>query len=113
MRDVLDRVLSYADSLDTAIELSEALGWTVYLVDGPQRKGGSFFVMLRGRPGPVLLHHAVPDVVTQERYTNATFHSLYGAVLLALVRGLAWERQASVDAAAFIEHSKPKPKKAA
>lgn len=95
MRDLLDRYLDAAPDLDTALDLAERLGWSIWQVDGS--RNGAVWVMLRGPAQDYVAAFQMPTVANGPIYSNATFRSLYGAVLLALLRGLAWSRLALVE----------------
>lgn len=99
---LLDGVLDAASDIELALDLAERLGWQLYHVDTNQPWSGAYFVMLVGSPGPCInLSQHKPEIHVHRRYSNATFKSFYGAVVLALLRGLAGERQMDVDVAKF------------
>lgn len=101
--ELLDRVLAAAPDIDHALELAERLGWRLLRVD----YSGAYWVMMRGPVGPCvsLLQHK-PEVRHDHRHANATFRSLYGAIVLALVRGLAGALEMDATVSGFAPTSR-------
>jgi hypothetical protein len=104
---LLDQVLEGAPDLELALDLAEQLGWRLYQVSVDPPWGGRYFVMLCGPVGPcVNFNWHKPEVEQRHRYSNATFKSLYGAVLIALLRGLHWERHCDLEVERFRQISR-------
>ena len=105
---LLDQVLDAACDIDHALELAEKLGWNICRVDIDPPWPGKFFVMLRGPIGPcVNLHWHKPEIEQRHRYSNATFRSFYGALMLALLHGLECEKKMDADVLAFERGAHP------
>lgn len=109
--DLLDRVLACASDVDHALLLASELGWGVYCAEGPARTGGQHWLMLRGPAGEYVTAQAMPEIVTGPCYANAGHQSFYGALVLALLRGVLAAKQRPEDVAEYRRMDRGKGKR--
>lgn len=101
---LLDKVLEAAPDIDHALLLAGLCGWRLRQADASPPWGGGYFVLMEGPEVETInLLHATPTIRIDKLFSNATFKSLYGAIVLAFVRGLASRVEMEQSVASFRE----------